>query len=244
LHNVLRVVTDADGRFTVPESPEYRAVLVFRPEGYEWRVIRPSERPDAGADGVCRIAVQPESVIEAIVLRETQLGASADYLSLYVTSPNGVEHMFGQLEPDESGRITIPGLAAGEYRLVLMDNQRNFGFPCYTKRVTLAAGERQEVFLGDMPGTLTLSGQADPFAMVRISPEFDAEISGFSVMADVDGRFTISDLFPGRYTVSTDTSSASHGSIRHSARSETIDLTDNQDVDLRSGIPAAVRVNQ
>ena len=84
-----------------------------------------------------------------------------------------------------------------------------------------------------MPGTFRVHGLADPFAFVRIFPTFPAEITNFAVLADVDGRFELQDLFPGEYAVSVDNYRSSSG-FRIKGPSQTIALTEDMELMLAS----------
>lgn len=234
LENVLCVTTDEEGRFTVPEEPERPTTLIILTSGYERRVIPPWKRPET-IDGVLHVALQPAASVTAIALRETQLGAQANGIAISFESDDGFRHMYHSVPLDESGEIHFDSLAAGEYRLTLFLNLRNFGYPCYSRSFTLEPGEHREVTLGDMPGTIRLHGRAGPLSIVRVWPTFPAEISNFVVQADVDGRFELRDLFPGEYTVSIDNSSAARG-YHGSGRSQTIQLREDMEL-LLAGPP-------
>jgi hypothetical protein len=208
LENVLHVTTDEAGRFTIPEEPGAPSTLVVAATGHAFRVIPPEQRPMPDANGVVSFALQPAASVTAIALRDTPLGATADAVTLEYVSNDGFEHRRPSLKFDEANRVSIDGLAPGDYRLVLSLDASDATFPSYSKRFTLATGEHKEVPLGDMPGALRLSGNIGPFNVITVHANFLADHRHFAVTADIDGRFQLDGLLPGEYIVKVDRNSA------------------------------------
>jgi hypothetical protein len=231
LHNVLRVTTDKDGQFIVPEAPGAAATLLILTPGYERRVISPAQRPAADGEGIVTIALAPAASVTAIADRETPFGRAARSVWLTCQTDDDFEHMNWSLPFNEDGECRINSLRAGKYRLTLYFNAGNMSFPCYSKALTLEAGEHKNVRLGQMPGNLRLDGHAGPFNVVTISPKSDSDIGSFAVQADVDGRFELAGLLPGEYSITLDASSSSAG-YHSDMPSRMILLTEDMEVDL------------
>jgi hypothetical protein len=235
LHNVLRVTTDDDGKFVVPQGVDQPATLIVLTPEYGRVVIPPEQRPQANADGVHEIRLQRAASATAIALRDTQLGGIANAASLSFISNDGFEHMYDATPLDAEGRLRFDCLAAGEYRLVLYLSRRGMSYPVYSSSFRLEAGEHKDVPLGAMSGPLRLSGTARPFSMVRVAP-VDNNDRTVAVEANIDGQFELLGLEPGEYRVSTATHSAASG--YHSDRPwKNINVTDDVEVDLLAPTP-------
>lgn len=61
--NVIRVTTDADGRFTIPESKSEAMTLIILSPGLERRIIPPMARPKPAANGIHEILLQPAASV-------------------------------------------------------------------------------------------------------------------------------------------------------------------------------------
>lgn len=241
LENVIRVTTDVDGRFTVPEEPDRPVSLVILTPEYERTIVPHWKREELDDDGLLPVSLRPAASATAIALRETQLGGQANALAIMFQSDEGFEHMYHSTELDEDGRLHFDSLAPGEYHFSLYLSLRGTSYPCYTKVFTLEAGEHQDILLGDMPGTLRIHGKADPFVMVSVRPTFPAEITGFAVQADVDGNYEVLDLFPGEYDVRVDNYRASSG-YHIDGPAQTVQLS--EDLELMLGSRPVIQILQ
>ena len=212
LENVLRVTSHADGRVTVPEGDE-PATLIILTSGYARMVVTPLLRPDPNDAGLIQIPLQRAASIHGVAVPTSRLSQRADGLSLHFVSSDRFDHMFHGLERDEKGGCLIDSLAAGDYFLTLMHSEGNTSTSCWTKKIALKAGEQLKVPLGEMIGTLTLSGSTSPFTEVRMtrkpslpatdvdSTKDDYGVSDVATISDVDGYFELDHVQPGSYQI-------------------------------------------
>ncbi len=198
LTNVLRVKTDEDGGFVIPESPGQPVCLIVRAPGFAPRVVMPDRRPQPDAQGSVVIELEKGASMTVVVDRETQLGEHARGVSISTQAVNllddGVDHMWGSRTlADQADSITYTSLWPGDY-VVSISAWSGSGTQSRCNRsVTLEEGDAKRVVVGPTGGSLTLSGIAAPFSVVTIGD--------FSVKADVDGYFSLRDLPAGDYIV-------------------------------------------
>lgn len=212
LENVLHIVSDREGRLTVPEG-DVPVTLVILSPGYARTIVTPALRPDPDDAGLIRIPLAPAASIRGVAAPGAHIGGQPCDLSLSIMSTDHFDHMVQGLKQNEKGECLIDSLAAGEYLISLMHSQGNWSTACWSKKVTLGVGKQRTVALGEMSGTLTLSGRAFPFAHVRISrqaSDLDREaippttgegISSVATFADVDGYFEINHVEHGLYKI-------------------------------------------
>ena len=212
LEMVLHMVTDAEGRITLPEADEPKTLILYTP-GYARMVVTPVLRPDPDANGLIQIPVEPAAVILGVPVPGSRIGAGQGGVSLHFFSTDGFDHMYHNLVRNEMGECRIDSLAAGKYLVMLQHSNGHASTSCWTKKVTLQAGEQLKLPLGEMTGTLTLSGRTTPFTDIQITrksnlpgvdvTELDDKSSLLSVamIADIDGYFEFPQVEPGAYTV-------------------------------------------
>lgn len=246
LENVLRVTSSADGRFTVPEGDE-PATLIIHTSGYARVVVTPALRPDPNEAGLVPIVLQSGASIHGVAVPSSRLSQQADGVSLHFVSTDRFDHMFHGLKRDEKGKCLIDSLAAGDYLLTLMHSDGNVSTSCWTRKITLKAGEKRTVPLGEMTGSLTLSGRTSPFTQVRITrkptasdadPTTDADgVTTVATIADVDGYFELDRVEPGTYQ--TEVGGLDRFHRRHFAKSgkgpAEIFLTNDTHIDFVTG---------
>jgi hypothetical protein len=231
LSNVVRVTTDAQGRFTVPEAPDQPVHLVVLHLGYERRVFLQTARPEADGDGVVTFALQRAATITAVAIRQTPAGAGAKKVSLgFLGGQRDGFDYFGISAPvDDEGRAEFDSLPAGAVRLHVGGAAEDT--PRFSRKVTLEAGQHKTVLLGAMPGALRLYGRAPPLATITVRPKFETEFDGFAIQADADGRFELTHLLPGKYGLRVNDSSPVSGFIPDEPEI-TIDLQQDSELDL------------
>ena len=212
LEMVLHMVTDAEGRITVPEGDEPKTLVIFTP-GYARTIITPLLRLDPDSTGLIQIPVAPAASILGVQAAGSPIGAGQSGVSLHYYASDGFDHMIHNLSQDENGECRIDSLAAGDYLVMLQHRDGNMSTSCWTKKVTLQAGEQLKLPLGEMTGTLTLSGRTTPFTDIQITrkpnlPGVDvtqlddgSSIRNVATMSDIDGYFQISRVEPGAYAV-------------------------------------------
>jgi len=233
LKSVLRVKTDEDGEFCVPESPQQKATIIIKADGYARQVIIPLNRPRVDHDGYVEIALVEGATLIAVADRGTQLGKLADGVSLQCQPIDGFNHMFRSSKLDDEGKRSYASMAPGSYTVSLHSGNGNMSYSCYSTTVRLKSGEETQVILGEMFGSLKLSGSASPFSTLRITgSNTEKGPSRFAVHADVDGHFELSGLLPGPYRIVMDTSSASSGYYRGMGGVKTVEITKDTVVDL------------
>src|SRR5207249_6239991 len=137
--------------------------------GYARLVVTPRLRPAPNDAGLVQIPLKPAASIHGVAVPGSRLSQQSDGLSLHIDRADGFDQMFHGLKWDEKGECLIDSLAAGDYYLTLMHSVGNTSTSCWTKKITLKAGERLTVPLGEMTGTLTFSGRTSPFTQVRIT---------------------------------------------------------------------------
>jgi protocatechuate 3,4-dioxygenase beta subunit len=210
LVDVQRDVSDAEGRFAIAEGAAPN-VLVVVADGYERRVVMPGDRPASRGDGTTEFRLEPEARFVGSVALSPAARKDVT-VQVYQDGIGGIEHMHPHVKLDEEGRFESGGLGPGAYRLVLYDHEAGFGFPRWSCRMQIGAGETKEVVLGKMPGEFSLAGSTAPFTRIGMSPGFETEYGSFGVTADADGRYRFEGLLPGKYRVDIGANSASSGS--------------------------------
>lgn len=212
LEYVLRVTSNAEGRITVAEGEEPATLLILA-AGYARMVVTPALRPDPNEAGVIPIPLPPAASIRGVAVPDSRLSQQADGVSLHFASTDRFDHMFHGLKRDQNGECLIDSLAAGDYFLTLMHSEGNMSTSCWTKKITLKAGEHVKVPLGEMIGTLTVSGRTSPFTQIRLTPKPNPyvvnldltkrkpEITSVATISDVDGYFEFDHVETGAYQV-------------------------------------------
>lgn len=212
LEMVLHMVTDAEGRITVPEGDEPKTLVIFTP-GYARTIVTPLLRPDPDSTGLMQIPVAPAAVILGVQAAGSPISVGQGGVSLHYFATDGFEHMFHNLTQDENGECRIDSLAAGEYLVMLQHSDGNMSTSCWTKKIALKAGEQRQLPLGEMTGSLTLSGRTTPFTDIQITrkpnlPGIDvaelddkSTVLNLATIADIDGYFEFQHVEPGAYTV-------------------------------------------
>ncbi len=225
LVDVQRDVSDAEGRFAIAEGAALNVLIVLA-DGYERRMVLPGERPAARGDGSTVFRLEPEARFVGSVALSPAAPKDVT-VQVYQDGTGGIEHMHPHVKLDDEGRFEYGGLGPGAYRLVLYDHEAGFGFPRWSRRFQIGAGETREVVLGEMPGGFSLTGSTAPLTRISLSPEFATEYGSFGVTADADGRYRFEGLPPGKYRVDIGANSASSGFHvnTHSAVEVTGDMT-------------------
>ena len=208
LETVLHVVSDADGRMTIPEGREPVTFIILT-AGYGRRVITPALRPDPDENGLIRILLDPAATIHATRAANSRIAQQGDRIYLEMQSTDGFRHMYHSPKLDENGECLIDSLAPGKYFVGLMHSAGFSSTACWLKTIELKAGQKVELPLGEMTGDLTVSGRTTPFTDVSLRPKpnlpaVEANQAGIMVIAtvsDIDGYFELSGLHPGIYDV-------------------------------------------
>ena len=247
LEQVLRVTSNADGRITVPEGTDAATLLIVTP-GYARTVVTPMRRPDRNDSGLIPISLKPAASIHGVAVAGSRLSQQADGLSLSSAAVNGFEQMFHGLNRDPNGECLIDSLAAGDYYLSLMHSQGNTSTSCWTKKFTLKEGEKRKVPLGEMTGTLTLSGRTSSFTDVQITrkpssgPNADPGeklpgVMSVATISDVDGYFEFDRVEAGTYQTEMGRLNRFHWirSAKGKERTE-IRLTNDTHIDFVTGL--------
>ena len=208
LENVLRVVSDANGRITVPEGKEQATLIILTP-GYGRKIITPEQRPEPDDNGVLQIALEPAATIHATRAPNSRIGREESSIYLELESPGNFSHMFHSLRLNEQGECLIDSLAPGRYQAGLFHSGGNMSTACWLRTIELVPGQHVELPLGEMSGTLTVSGRTAPFTDVSLQPIDDLPGAaksklGLTVVAtisDIDGYFELNGLDSSAYEV-------------------------------------------
>jgi hypothetical protein len=219
LDMVLHLVTDDQGRIHVPEADEPKALIILAP-GFARQVITPELRPAPDAAGTIPISLAPAAAILGVTAPGTRIGKGETGVMLHYFSKDGYDHMYHDLRRDENGDCRIDSLAAGDYLVMLQHSLGNSSTTCWSRKVSLRAGEQLKLNLGEMTGSLTFSGRIDPFTDIRITqqphlpgleevPEDPkAERINVATISDIDGYFEFNQVEPGAYKIEI-------GSLKH-----------------------------
>ena len=234
LDNVLWCTTDEEGHFVVPEAPAMPVSLLIKTPGLARTVVSPENRPKADpATGIHTIQVSRGTNLTLLADRGTQLGSIATGASVQFRSDDGFEHMYHGEDFDERGERVFDSLAPGEYDVILYSDIGSANYPVYSKRITLKAGEDQRIKLGQMPGSLTISGTTSPFATIQVSHRQPRKgPNHFAVHADIDGEFELGGLVPADYSVSVSHHMSARGFVGR-ARRQSVDLKRDLRIELR-----------
>lgn len=208
LEMVLPLVTDSDGRITVPEGKNQPTLIVLTP-GFARTIITPNKRPEPDENGVIRIALEPAATIHATRAANSRIGRDGDQIYLSIESPANFSQMFHSLRLDEQGKCFIDSLAPGKYQIGLSHANGNMSTACWLKMIELKPGQRLELPLGEMTGMRTVSGRATPFTDVSLRPKDDlanggvnkSELTVIATITDIDGYFELNGLEGGIYDV-------------------------------------------
>ena len=212
LESVLHMTSDAHGRVSLPEGPK-PSTLIILPAGYGRAVIMPEQRPQVGADGVIRIPLSPEGVIQGMRAAGSRIARDADYVSLHYQSSDGFNHMYHGEALNAEGGFRYDSLAPGKYLISLMQREVNLSSTSWSQSLVIEAGKTVNVELGQMTGTLSLTGRTRPFTRVALTREKKqpVEFAGtvalseteptVSTVSDVDGYFEIQKLQRGLYEI-------------------------------------------
>ncbi len=209
LTNVLHLTSGADGRITVPEGQDLAALIILTP-GYARTILMPKSRPAPNENDLIQIPIPPAASIRGIAAPGSRISRQATGVSLYCAATGNVEQMFDGIRLYKNGECWIDSLAAGDYGLSLMHSDGNMSTSCWTKKISLKAGERLKIPLGEMTGTLTLSGRTSPFTHVRITRKplpvagplkENLDITSVATFSDVDGYFELNQVESGAYEI-------------------------------------------
>lgn len=207
LKDVVRITTDAEGRFSLPEGETAATLLILTP-GYARKIVTPQQRPGRDKRTIVAIPLTRSASIRGIMAKDSRLSRTASGVSLNAASVNGFEQMFHGLTLDANGECLIESLAAGEYYISLNHSDGNMSTACWYKKIKLAAGESKIVQLGEMTGNLTLRGKTAPFTDVSLTrkpsandPQDTESLLGVATISDVEGNFEINQLEVGKYAI-------------------------------------------
>ncbi len=207
LENVLHLVTDSDGRITLPEGLEQSTLFILA-AGYGRLAIAPKRRPDPDEKGLVRIQLEPAATILAIRDPNSRFREPDEQLYLHLETSDDFEHMFHSLRGEE-GKWFVDSLAPGTYQVGVTHSIGGASTACWLKTMTLKAGQHVDLLLSEMTGKLTLSGRTTPFTDVSLSPKRDPkgvgdlknDVTVIATISDVDGYFELNGLHPGFYDV-------------------------------------------
>ena len=205
---VVHVVSDTDGRITVPEDSPL-ATLIIQTAGYGRKIVTPRQRPEPDKNGLIRIPLEPAATIHATRAANSRIAEQGDNVYLEFQSTDGFHHMFHSLRLDANGECLIDSLAPGKYWVGLMHSAGHSSAACWLKICELKAGQNLELPLGDMTGKITVSGRTTPFTHVSLGPKPQLPVAGanpgeitvIATISDIDGYFEINGLHPGTYDV-------------------------------------------
>ena len=130
LETVLHLVSDAEGRVTIPEGRE-PATLIILTAGYGRKIVVPTKRPELDDNGLIQIPLEPAASILGVRAPDSRLSKLGDRMSLYWPATDGFEHMFHGLSLNEDGQCLVDSLSPGRYRVALMYSDSNMSAPCW-----------------------------------------------------------------------------------------------------------------
>ena len=201
LTNVLRVKTNENGEFVIPESPDQLASIIIRTSGYMRKAVRPENRPKANANGISTIQLSKGADLTVVIDRNSPLGKTATAIGVtpkFRQPEDGFDHMNSSVRSKGVDEETYRGLIPGRYSVSIYTETEDFVFKCCTKTIEVKSGESVRTEIGKMPGELTLAGTTSPFSRVtlRINAKPDQPHT-FALRADVDGEFSLTGLPAG-----------------------------------------------
>lgn len=209
LETVLHLVADSEGRITVPEGQDPSTLIVLM-AGYGRRVITPAQRPEPDDSGLTGIQLEPAATIHATRAPNSRISQQGDdNVYLDFRSSDGFDNMFHSLRLNENGECFIDSLAPGKYQVGLMHSDGAASTACWLKSINLKAGQHVELPLGEMTGTLTVSGRTTPFTDVSLRPKPNltgvevnqTDIGVVATISDIDGYFELNGLHSGIYAI-------------------------------------------
>lgn len=189
-------VVDATGRFTVSDLPAVALSLVVNADGHAPATLEEVTAAKGDAGSPLEVALQPEAIVQGRVVDEAQ----APLANVGVTA-TGVGRSGDEGQSDETdgeGRFEIHGVAAGELRIAFEAT----GFVSETRTVDARTAARVDVTLRRglaLSGVVTAEGAPAPGASLYVGSA-DGEGSQ-TAESDEAGRFRVTGLVPGRYTV-------------------------------------------
>lgn len=204
--SVERKTTNELGLATFDEGAEAFTIFI-KAAGLARMYIDPSARgPYAtGEPGQLRVPMLPESVIEGTytLKGEAQSGQSVNLNR----SGNNFHESFGSENTGADGKFEFDSLGAGQYTLNVTKMQGNRGYTSMQKKITLNAGERKQVVMGEDLGPYTLSGRilrdGQPLhnAGAGATNQFNWDYTHLGGQSGTDGVYRIEGLKPGKYSV-------------------------------------------
>ncbi|MEZ5943484.1 MAG: hypothetical protein R3C18_18980 [Planctomycetaceae bacterium] len=200
LEDVCRHTSDGNGLLQIPEGDQSASLIIYHP-GFVRRVILPSDRPEPDAEGVIEIPLQHEAVLRCRIPKDSPFRQLTDYVSLSFQSPNGVDHMYEQIQVDDAGAFEIRSLEGGSYHVTLMHSEGNVAYSCWSRKIEIEPETVAELKPGRLTGNLVFAGRTEPFTRVALTPTNPQEMSHLAVVSDVDGYFRIDGLDRGEYKV-------------------------------------------
>jgi hypothetical protein len=203
--------TDAGGRFELRDVPTGSMSLVV--EHADWSLA--SDGPfDVGAAPVERwIELSKGATIHGRLLDGRGTALPGETVSVYCLegTERSIEH---SATTDAEGRFTFSGLSAGEYHARWERTLGERELYDLVQYLTLAADETKELELrprghATITGTLDFDGEipavVQVFVMPHGKPHADGSFGKWAESARAcfaeNGRFSISDLEPGKYTL-------------------------------------------
>ncbi len=212
LNDVQHASTDSEGRVVFPEGEIPHSLVIFHP-GYARTIVLPQERDSLMTDdGTLRIELAPESRINGHIVMGPIPGTTFGIQVQALSGLQEVDEMYhNEGDANDAGEFTIDRLRGGRYRLSVMLNTSSFGYPIWSTEVDLLDVQELDVELGGPVGPYTLSGQATPFSLIRLSPEAPDATHYFGGYTDADGHCEITGLPAGSYHVTIDINSAVRG---------------------------------
>lgn len=211
-------ISGPDGTVAFDES-QPPGTLLIHAQGYAPTILSPQERATypATQDGVITVPLSPGGALSGVLFEH---GFPAPGRRVALTwEDERMPGMLGRFGTDGEGRYLANALPAGPMEL---HTEARGDVPSLTKRVTLKAGERRRVDLGNDLGPLTLSGRVldrDSKGLrntrIRFQPEDRVAYSMLLCFADAAGHYAIAGLQPGTYSIFLEYSGPTGTSVEH-----------------------------
>ena len=210
---VQRLATKDDGRFEFGPVKQHPVIAVMAP-GFA-RQVRFFDTSEAEnlLQSELRIELEPESVLAGTVKMN---GVPVANASLRLSNIDNWDLDFGEFKADAEGRFSIRELPAGNYHLSVYQTL-GVSASRLTKKIVLHKNQQITDLVLDNPGgNSSLSGKADPFAYVYLTPKVldglaEIEYTTIGTFASPEGEFEIRGLHPGTYLCVFARSPASYG---------------------------------